>query len=785
MKQTKEWTLPIVKENSVVIFPGMMIQFEVKEKNAKLSMQTAMQEEKKAIVIFDDRECVKKMEAYKGEYHFDTMIGTLVQIKQIFQNPEGDLRVLVQGIGRVLIDDSMKREDGIYVAIATDVEKYRFRKKEEALQEAFMRELLQSFSLYCAEYPKRNPAILEALKKMGSLEQMIDVIVSGIAIPAEYRYGVLILADLKERLKYLVEVLQKEIQIGKIRQSIYTDISGQVERRQKKYLLQEQLHYIKQELGEDLDESEEAEWAKKLKALKASKEVKEKIKKEIRRYQVLSASSSESAVEQTYIETLLEMPWDKTSKDNLDIKNTKEVLEQDHYGLEEVKERILEYLAVRILSGKGNSQILCLVGPPGTGKTSIAKSVAESLHKKYVRVCLGGVRDEAEIRGHRKTYVGAMPGRICNGLKQAGVKNPLILLDEIDKMSRDYKSDTASAMLEVLDPEQNCHFRDHYLDVPVDLSQVLFVATANDAREIPRPLLDRMELIEISGYTQNEKFHIAKNHLIAKEYDKCGMTEKKLHITDKALEKMITGYTKEAGVRELERKIGKICRKAAMEMLDKKTSGKITVTEKNIEKYLGKCKYEEEKIHNAPEIGLVRGLAWTGVGGDTLEIEVAIMPGKGDLILTGQLGDVMKESARAGLTYLRSVAKEYNVKEDFFKKHDIHIHIPEGATPKDGPSAGITMATAMLSAIAQIPVSEKLAMTGEISIRGRVLPVGGLKEKLLAAKLAGVTTVLLPAKNKKDVDEIAKEIKQGMKLIFVEHMTQVRQVALEGENHEN
>lgn len=533
---------------------------------------------------------------------------------------------------------------------------------------------------------------------------------------------------------------------------------------------------IREELGEDNTESDADHFMDALGKIKADKEVKEKIKKEIDRFKNISSSSSESAVARGYIETLLELPWNKTSRDNKDLKNAEQILNADHYGLEKVKERMLEFLAVRNLTSKGESPIICLVGPPGTGKTSIARSVAKALDKKYVRISLGGVRDEAEIRGHRRTYVGAMPGRIVNGLRSAGVKNPLMLLDEIDKMSSDYKGDTASALLEVLDAEQNKKFRDHYVEIPIDLSEVLFIATANSVQDIPRPLLDRMELIEVTSYTENEKLHIAKEHLLAKQMERNGIRPEQLAITDKAMAKIISGYTREAGVRNLERKLGEICRKAARPLYEGEKE-KIKVTEQNLEKFLGKEKYSFDKKNDTDEVGIVRGLAWTSVGGDTLEIEVNIMPGKGEFQLTGQLGDVMKESAQAGISYIRSVSEEYHIPKKFFQENDIHIHIPEGAVPKDGPSAGITMATAMLSAITKTPVRADVAMTGEITLRGRVLPIGGLKEKTLAAKNAGIKTICVPKKNEKDIDEISPEIKKGLKIVFVEQMKDVLDVA--------
>ena len=576
--------------------------------------------------------------------------------------------------------------------------------------------------------------------------------------------------DLESRFVALAEVLATEVEVARIRTDLTEKVRERVDKNQKDYILREQLKYIQEELGED-DASDAALYEEKLQQLKASKEVKEKIAKEISRFKRLSTNSAESGVERAYIETLLELPWDKTSRETSDLTRAEEILDRDHYGLEQVKERMLEFLAVRALTKQGESPIICLVGPPGTGKTSIARSVAEALNKKYVRISLGGVRDEAEIRGHRRTYVGSMPGRIVNGLRQAGVKNPLMLLDEVDKVSSDYKGDTASALLEVLDAEQNRNISLHYVEIPIDLSEVLFVVTANTTETIPRPLLDRMEVIEVSSYTAAEKFHIAREHLMPKQLKKNGM-QGRLIVSDNALRSVIEGYTREAGVRGLERKLGEICRKAARELL-KEDKSCIRVNDRNLEKYLGKPRFHSLKANQTDEIGIVRGLAWTSVGGDTLQIEVNMMPGKGELELTGQLGDVMKESAMTGLSYIRSVSERYQIDPDVFKKNDFHIHIPEGAVPKDGPSAGITMATALLSALTHTPVRADLAMTGEITLRGRVLPIGGLKEKTLAAKIAGIKTVLVPEKNRPDVEEIPAEIKNGLEILFVETMDDV------------
>jgi len=600
--------------------------------------------------------------------------------------------------------------------------------------------------------------------------KLMDQIIEN--IPADYtvKQKILEQVDLESRFEALAEVLATEVEVARIRTDLTEKVRERVDKNQKDYILREQLKYIQEELGED-DASDAALYEEKLQQLKASKEVKEKIAKEISRFKRLSTNSAESGVERAYIETLLELPWDKTSRETSDLTRAEEILDRDHYGLEQVKERMLEFLAVRALTKQGESPIICLVGPPGTGKTSIARSVAEALNKKYVRISLGGVRDEAEIRGHRRTYVGSMPGRIVNGLRQAGVKNPLMLLDEVDKVSSDYKGDTASALLEVLDAEQNRNFRDHYVEIPIDLSEVLFVVTANTTETIPRPLLDRMEVIEVSSYTAAEKFHIAREHLMPKQLKKNGM-QGRLIVSDNALRSVIEGYTREAGVRGLERKLGEICRKAARELL-KEDKSCIRVNDRNLEKYLGKPRFHSLKANQTDEIGIVRGLAWTSVGGDTLQIEVNMMPGKGELELTGQLGDVMKESAMTGLSYIRSVSERYQIDPDVFKKNDFHIHIPEGAVPKDGPSAGITMATALLSALTHTPVRADLAMTGEITLRGRVLPIGGLKEKTLAAKIAGIKTVLVPEKNRPDVEEIPAEIKNGLEILFVETMDDV------------
>lgn len=683
--------------------------------------------------------------------------------------------ILVEGKERAELSAFLENPDYLLAEIIRFDEEVDDGLPEEA-KEAMLRSIQETFGKYVVVNPKMGKELQRQLSEITDLEKLMNQLANSLPVHFEEKQKILDAVSMTERYEVLMALLLKEIEIIAIKNDFQAKVKAHVDKNQKEYLLREQMKVIREELGEDNTESDADHFMDALGKIKADKEVKEKIKKEIDRFKNISSSSSESAVARGYIETLLELPWNKTSRDNKDLKNAEQILNADHYGLEKVKERMLEFLAVRNLTSKGESPIICLVGPPGTGKTSIARSVAKALDKKYVRISLGGVRDEAEIRGHRRTYVGAMPGRIVNGLRSAGVKNPLMLLDEIDKMSSDYKGDTASALLEVLDAEQNKKFRDHYVEIPIDLSEVLFIATANSVQDIPRPLLDRMELIEVTSYTENEKLHIAKEHLLAKQMERNGIRPEQLAITDKAMAKIISGYTREAGVRNLERKLGEICRKAARPLYEGEKE-KIKVTEQNLEKFLGKEKYSFDKKNDTDEVGIVRGLAWTSVGGDTLEIEVNIMPGKGEFQLTGQLGDVMKESAQAGISYIRSVSEEYHIPKKFFQENDIHIHIPEGAVPKDGPSAGITMATAMLSAITKTPVRADVAMTGEITLRGRVLPIGGLKEKTLAAKNAGIKTICVPKKNEKDIDEISPEIKKGLKIVFVEQMKDVLDVA--------
>ena len=763
--------IPVVALRGMTLLPSMITHFDISREKSVKAVETAMLRDQKLVVV--TQKSPETQDPGRKDLH---KIGTLVTVKQIMKLPQNIFRVLAEGLERVEVMD-LDVADGCLVADAATFSEEELALPDEKNQEAMVQTLRTIFQDYCQANGKISRETALQIMEQTDLQKMVDQIAVNIPVFYEEKQKLLEAVDLTERFEQLSVLLENEIQVMNIKTEIQEKVKARVDKNQREYILREQLKVIREELGEDTTGAEADHFQEEADKLEASDEVKERIEKEIERFKNAGNNSAESSVIRGYIETLLELPWDKESVDNMDLANAREILDEDHYGLEKVKERVLEFLAVRALTKKGDSPIICLVGPPGTGKTSIARSIARALDKKYVRICLGGVRDEAEIRGHRRTYIGAMPGRIANGMKQAGVKNPLMLLDEIDKVSSDYKGDTSSALLEVLDSEQNNKFRDHYVELPLDLSEVLFIATANDVQTIPRPLLDRMELIEVSSYTENEKLHIAKEHLLEKQIEKNGLSGYDFSITDKAMKKLISSYTREAGVRSLERKIGEICRKAAREFLEE-GKGSIKVTETSLKNYLGKERYTVNRLNDADDIGIVRGLAWTSVGGDTLEIEVNVMPGKGELLLTGQLGDVMKESAMAGISYIRSVSREYGIDDKFFKENDIHIHIPEGAVPKDGPSAGITMATAMTSAITKLPVRADIAMTGEITLRGRVLPIGGLKEKLLAAKNAGIRLVLVPEKNRPDVAEISREGSKVWRSVFVSHMDEVLKAAL-------
>ena len=760
--------MPAVALRGLTILPGMIAHFDVSRERSLRAVEEAMEQDQKIYLVTQrnvDSEDPTQEDLYQ--------MGIVADIKQVVRLQNDVVRILVDGISRAALLGFTGNEKYLEAEIC-----YCDSNADslpEDLREAMLLGVREAFHRYAAVVGKISKELIRQIDQYEDLEKLIDYVTNNLPVSYELKQQVLEAEDINDRYQVIVSLLLSQVEVISIKNELQKKVKVRVDKHQKEYVLREQLGVIREELGENAD-SEADEYEKKLSELDAPDYVKEKTKKEIKRFRNMSSSSSESTVERGYIETVLELPWNKMSVDNKDLDHAAQVLDDDHYGLKDVKERILEFLAVRNLTSKGESPIICLVGPPGTGKTSIARSIASALEKKYVRISLGGVRDEAEIRGHRKTYIGAMPGRIVNGLRQAGVSNPLMLLDEIDKVSSDYKGDTSAALLEVLDSEQNCRFRDHYIEMPVDLSEVLFIATANEVSGIPKPLLDRMELIEVSSYTENEKFHIAKEHLIEKQKSKNGIKKEQLTITDGALKDIIRLYTREAGVRSLERTIGKLCRKAAREIF-KDSEAAVKVTKTNLKTYLGNPKYSPEKKNDHAEVGIVRGLAWTSVGGVTLEVEVNVLPGKGELVLTGKLGDVMKESAQAALSYVRSISEEYGIDAEFYTKHDIHIHIPEGAVPKDGPSAGITMATAMLSAITDRAVRADVAMTGEITLRGRVLPIGGLKEKLLAAKVIGIKTVCIPKDNEKDLEEISKEITDGMEIVPVERFSQVEKIA--------
>ena len=760
--------MPAVALRGLTILPGMIAHFDISRERSLRAVEEAMEQDQKIYLVTQrnvDSEDPTQEDLYQ--------MGIVADIKQVVRLQNDVVRILVDGISRAALLGFTGNEKYLEAEIC-----YCDSNADslpDDLREAMLLGVREAFHRYAAVVGKISKELIRQIDQYEDLEKLIDYVTNNLLVSYELKQQVLEAEDINDRYQVIVSLLLSQVEVISIKNELQKKVKVRVDKHQKEYVLREQLGVIREELGENAD-SEADEYEKKLSELDAPDYVKEKTKKEIKRFRNMSSSSSESTVERGYIETVLELPWNKMSVDNKDLDHAAQVLDDDHYGLKDVKERILEFLAVRNLTSKGESPIICLVGPPGTGKTSIARSIASALEKKYVRISLGGVRDEAEIRGHRKTYIGAMPGRIVNGLRQAGVSNPLMLLDEIDKVSSDYKGDTSAALLEVLDSEQNCRFRDHYIEMPVDLSEVLFIATANEVSGIPKPLLDRMELIEVSSYTENEKFHIAKEHLIEKQKSKNGIKKEQLTITDGALKDIIRLYTREAGVRSLERTIGKLCRKAAREIF-KDSEAAVKVTKTNLKTYLGNPKYSPEKKNDHAEVGIVRGLAWTSVGGVTLEVEVNVLPGKGELVLTGKLGDVMKESAQAALSYVRSISEEYGIDAEFYTKHDIHIHIPEGAVPKDGPSAGITMATAMLSAITDRPVRADVAMTGEITLRGRVLPIGGLKEKLLAAKVIGIKTVCIPKDNEKDLEEISKEITDGMEIVPVERFSQVEKIA--------
>lgn len=760
--------MPAVALRGLTILPGMIAHFDISRERSLRAVEEAMEQDQKIYLVTQrnvDSEDPTQEDLYQ--------MGIVADIKQVVRLQNDVVRILVDGISRAALLGFTGNEKYLEAEIC-----YCDSNADslpEDLREAMLLGVREAFHRYAAVVGKISKELIRQIDQYEDLEKLIDYVTNNLPVSYELKQQVLEAEDINDRYQVIVSLLLSQVEVISIKNELQKKVKVRVDKHQKEYVLREQLGVIREELGENAD-SEADEYEKKLSELDAPDYVKEKTKKEIKRFRNMSSSSSESTVERGYIETVLELPWNKMSVDNKDLDHAAQVLDDDHYGLKDVKERILEFLAVRNLTSKGESPIICLVGPPGTGKTSIARSIASALEKKYVRISLGGVRDEAEIRGHRKTYIGAMPGRIVNGLRQAGVSNPLMLLDEIDKVSSDYKGDTSAALLEVLDSEQNCKFRDHYIEMPVDLSEVLFIATANEVSGIPKPLLDRMELIEVSSYTENEKFHIAKEHLVEKQKSKNGIKKEQLTITDSALKDIIRLYTRETGVRSLERTIGKLCRKAAREIF-KDSEAAVKVTKTNLKTYLGNPKYSPEKKNDHAEVGIVRGLAWTSVGGVTLEVEVNVLPGKGELVLTGKLGDVMKESAQAALSYVRSISEGYGIDAEFYTKHDIHIHIPEGAVPKDGPSAGITMATAMLSAITERAVRADVAMTGEITLRGRVLPIGGLKEKLLAAKVIGIKTVCIPKDNEKDLEEISKEITDGMEIVPVERFSQVEKIA--------
>lgn len=769
--------IPLVALKGLNIFPGMVIHFDLNRKASMVAVRVAMKSGGKLFTV-TQRVMTEESLGIEGLYE----IGTIIQVRQITKLPNNTIKILAEGLSRGRLNSIQSANaQGTYIlGDVTPIEEDDGHISDDAdYEEAAFRTMVEMLSGYLEYHPKISQTLNSQIDPSMNLGEIVNRIAMNIPVAFDKKQTILEAISTADRYEALSTILAEETNIASIHYRLGQEIQNKVNKNQREYILREQMAYIRKELSKGEEYTDSELFYKQTDELEASDDIKEKIRKEIKRFDSISDASQEGYVQRSYIETLLELPWDHMSSDNVDIRHAAQVLDEDHYGLDKVKERVLEFLSVRAMTKKGRSPIMCLVGPPGTGKTSIAKSIARALDKEYIRVSLGGVRDEAEIRGHRRTYVGAMPGRIAAGMRQAGVKNPLMLLDEIDKVSNDYKGDTFSALLEVLDPDQNKQFRDHYVELPIDLSEVLFIATANDTGTMPRPLLDRMEIIQVSGYTQNEKFHIAREHLLSKQYEANGMTRRMLTISDGAIKDIIRYYTREAGVRELERKLGEICRKCAKQRLERLQEGapntdtKITVTGKNLSEYLGKRKYSSIMANKKDEVGIVRGLAWTAVGGDTLQIEVNMMPGKGEIKLTGQMGDVMKESAAIALSYVRSVGDKYGIEPEVFEKNDFHLHIPEGAVPKDGPSAGITMATAILSAVIDKKVFCKVAMTGEITLRGKVLPIGGLKEKLLAAKTAGIKKVLVPEENEKDVEELSEEITGGMDIIFVANMDEV------------